>query len=205
MKRSILICAIIILGAGLAGASGVSLYTSLGSSTPARNSDDFQEYWKPGLNLGAGVGVRMSRLTELVFDLNYCKHELDDEEFLEDNNLDGFDLTSTGGDVSIAAFLMNARILFTGSDAKVKGYFIGGLGVGFVSVDDYSIGDGDLTITSPGHSDSNVALRLGLGLDFRLGSKSWLYLESNGFGVAGEDEGVLVNLFKLGFKFRPGD
>lgn len=208
MKRILLTSLLVILAAGPVLAGNISLYPSFGVSTPMK-SEDFQDYWKPGGNVGFGFGVKLSRLTELVFDLNYCKHELDNEELMKDAGLGSLGLTTSGGDATLGSVLMNARILFTGSDAKVKGYFIGGLGVGFATIGDYTVSNGTLTLTLPSQSDSGIALRLGLGLDFRLGKTTWLFVESNGVGVAGDEDngndgGITVNLFKIGMKFSPG-
>lgn len=182
-----------------------SVFIKTGLGVPVR-PDEFSDYWKMGYGFGGGVGTKVSRITTVqvdvqhtVFPLNETKFQ--DELYLLTGNPDAYNVRYSGGDSIITTVLLNARVHFSKSDAKVKAYFIGGLGIGIVTITDATVyyrGDSEMV---NGSSENKLALRLGFGVDFKVGKHAYLFLEDNGISIATEGESTAYGCLDLGLRF----
>lgn len=171
-----------------------SIYVNIGGSNPY-NPKGFTTSHAFGYNGGVGFGLGLSRIFQLVFDANLDNFPLNTSAL----GLSG----ASGGGVHIATVLANARVRFIAENNPVVPYFIGGLGAAFTFQDEMTNSG---TVIAASASNTYFALRLGIGLDFRLSDHSALFLETNGVGVfdgkaAGFDNTV-YNSFRLGAKFN---
>lgn len=184
-----------------------SLFVYGGVDTPYSPSD-FTESWKRGGNFGLGAGYKITRITTLLLDYHYSKYGFNKSGFISkfsreyDYHLN--DVSLSGGDTSIVLVLGNAKLHFTGSDAQVKGYFIGGFGIGTVKTNDVWI----LSSNSPeivrGSLESALTARLGMGLDIRLTPTMFFFLETSGIAVGAKNGTITYNLLNAGLKFDVG-
>jgi outer membrane protein W len=187
-------------------AKKTSLFFCLGGAAPV-GPEEFSTFWKAGTNGGLGVGLKVTRITTVQFDLHYSSFALDGKEM---NNMlyrvtrdpDAYSVDYAGGAAHILSALVNAKLHFTGSDAKVKPYFIGGLGIGVLSTGETTVSYlGDYEIV-PSYSESKLEVRLGLGIDFKIGPSTFFFIEDNGYSLATEDESTTAGSFDLGLRFN---
>ena len=180
------------------------LILSGGLSSPF-SPDTFTDYWNSGGDFGVGVGYKMTRITTLLFEIHQSRMPLDEDamaEYLFWNP--PADIRMSGGCFKVTTFLMNARLQFTGSDAPVKPYFIGGLGYGHVVLDDLDVVSSSGSGTLEGDSETDLTLRMGFGVDFRLSRSTFLLIETNGITVSTEGDSTGFNRLDLGLRFDFG-
>jgi hypothetical protein len=167
--------------------------------------DTFTEYWNSGGGFGIGVGYKMTRITTLLFEIHHSRMSLDEDAMLE--HLFWYPVTGarlSGGSFNFTTFLMNARLQFTGSDAPVKPYFIGGLGYGYVLLEDLDVSYGGSRETLEGDSETDLAIRMGFGVDLRLSRSAFLFFETNGITVSTEGDSTGFNRLETGLRFDFG-
>ncbi len=167
-----------------------SIFVNIGGATPV-NPASFTADQANGYNGGIGFGFGISRIFQLVIDANADTFPLNTSQF------PGIG----GGAIRIGTLFANARLRFIAEDNPVVPYFIGGLGGATVTQDSFTL-NGSTLISST--SNTNGALRVGLGIDIKLNKGFALFVEDNGIGISGSNGGsnISYNSFRLGGKFN---
>lgn len=163
--------------------------------------EGFSTDWGAGGSLGVAYGFGLNKMTSIVFSAQYSTFPL---------TLTYPGLTLSGGGIHTLMFLVNGKFILIGQGNPVAFYLIAGLGPSeFIS--DALTGTNNstgqtATETTTAFSETDFALRLGIGIDIRLNNGIALYLESNGVDTFVSprvtSDGYISNgMFSLGMKF----
>jgi hypothetical protein len=171
-----------------------SIFVNIGWTTPL-DPNNYVMNQNPGYNGGLGYGFGLSKLFQLVLDLN------SDNFPLNDNSPNYRNTVVTGGNTRIGTFLANIRFRFLAQDNPVVPYLIGGMGGARVEQEAITNGNTVLVASS---STGNFAARIGIGIDIRLSPMAALFVESNTYGItANNGSGSFdYNSFRFGGKFN---
>lgn len=132
--------------------------------------DAFNESYKTGPNLTAGIGLPLFPFTEGIAAVRYDRFALDGEAYSEELGMPN--ISVDGGTLSVFSGSFNVKI--SPPMLAVSPYFIGGLGV-------YRMTAGDLTVSGAGtlefESETNLGANFGVGLTFDLVPLIGLFVE----------------------------
>jgi hypothetical protein len=183
-----------------------SIFFGVGYDVPV-GPEEFGDLYKMGANFGFGVGTKVSRITTVQFDFHYASFGLNERAMLDElyawtRDPDVYDFEISGGAIHNMSALMNAKLHFTGSDAKTKPYFIGGLGFGIWSNAESVISYQGDSEPVAGTSDTYFEVRVGFGLDIRLNESTVLFIEDNGYSIVTEGDNATFGSLDLGLRFN---
>jgi hypothetical protein len=177
-----------------------SFYFDLGGVTPI-SPNGFQNSWTTGGSAGFGFGFELSRLVSIVLDASYSTFPIKATQT-------GFPgITYSGGGIHLATLLGNIKFKFIAEDNPVIPYIIFGLGPSQFTSDALTATNGINTATSnaTAMSETDFALRFGLGIDIKLSKGTYLSIETNGMDGFTSDkvssQGYMTyNMGRLGMK-----
>jgi hypothetical protein len=156
------------------------LTVNAGFSVPT-GPTNFSTYWKPGFNLGFGVGSIVLPSTSMFIRLDYNNFPLDAEGYLRANGAAGSGYTIDGGTVSIITITGNVKVA-VGPTTSVVPYFIGGGGF-------FNLSQSDITISNSGSYlkvsiKSEIALTLagGFGVEIPVDQSTNIFAQIS-YGV----------------------
>ena len=162
--------------------SKIHFHFTTGFSLPAAH-ELFSKYWKPGLNLGAGLGFRLSSKIMFRTSLNYSKFIFDENKRISDYGVHGTGAKMEGVTGNILSVVGNLQIyLKPESKQKLNGkifpYFICGAGLSKASSSDYmNTNPAGLTYQYYGDTEYSFMISVGLGSDFKLDDRKRLFFE----------------------------
>jgi hypothetical protein len=178
-----------------------SFYVNFGAATPYAPSD-FNDGWTSGGSFGIGYGFGLNKVTSIVLSGQYSSFPL---------NLTEPGYTISGGAFHTLMFLVNGKFVLVGADNPVDFYLIAGLGAAIFTSDPLTVTDNSnnqsATESATALTETDLALRFGLGIDIRLTKGFFLTIESNGIDTFVSQEvasnGYLTNnLFTVGLKIN---
>src|SRR5665213_1497629 len=143
-----------------------SIYVNIGGTTPLSPSS-FTMKQTSGYNVGIGYGFGLSKLFQLVIDVNA-------------DNFPSNISNIIGGDMRVGTLLANIRFRVLAEDNPVVPYLIGGIGGAYVTESAFSYSG----LVFPATSSTNLALRLGFGIDIRLSQLTSLFVDLSSYGIA---------------------
>jgi hypothetical protein len=176
-------------------------YFNTGVSFPSA-PELFSRYWKPGLNLGLGIGYQTSASIVLQMSFVYSNLPFNGEKLLKDYGLSGLGLKVSGGSAKVITASGDLKAYLVPMDAGTSPYFIVGAGLFRISASDARVSYQGDSQTVQGNSESALGLGLGIGIDFRLRDRLTLFMEGKyTLGFTDVDNTLLVPL-KIGIAFR---
>lgn len=149
--------------------------------------DVFDEIWRKGVNLGGGVGYRLSHRFSVLARVNYDRFQPNKHgliEFLEDEApLFIFELgisELSGADTSIFSVSGELKISVLGHSEKTSLYLIGGFGLAHRSIQDVvmSVRYFEITETIEGESETAACVTFGGGFDVPLAGRFRVFVET---------------------------
>jgi hypothetical protein len=174
-----------------------SFYFNVGGATPYA-PDDFTQSWGTGGSAGLAYGFALSKQSSIVLSFQYSTLTFD---YLVPG------VSWNGGDIHTAMGLVNGKFILVNADNPVLLYLIAGIGGTAFTIDTLTgtnIATGK-TASQQGLSETDLAMRFGVGVDIRLDKGLYLTVESNGvdtFVSQAVDESALVNSqFGVGMRF----
>ncbi len=181
---------------------GSYVYVNTGMSSPL-TPEEFNDFWKSNVSIGCGFGLGLTKITVLVFDINYNSFPFNENAYARTFGTASDDIRASGGAVNNFLGTLNAKFKLSSRDPSVNGYGIVGLGIG-------SIGFGNVTVMRGneligillGTTETKAAMRFGLGLEIKINPKTKFYLETNGVSVFTQGDATNYNMLKGGFQFR---
>jgi opacity protein-like surface antigen len=118
-----------------------------GSLSFPQKPDLFKTAWKPGFNVGGGVGYRFSRHFSVQTLVNYDRFPFDEagvmdffeEEFGFDPRHLGISIEVQGANVSVVTVSGELKVSIFGDPDRVSPYVIAGAGVARLSTDEATV------------------------------------------------------------------
>lgn len=165
-----------------------SIYVNVGSARPTM-PNGFSDNWMIGGNFGVGFGFGLSPVFQLVLDANGYNFPVNISQYQ----------TVSGGEYRDGLLLVNGRLKFIPENNPVVPYGI--LGIGFSTLTEDALTGTDNSghaVNTPASTNTSLAGRLGLGLDFKLSGYTAIFLEFDGVG----DKYVSYGSARLGGKFN---
>jgi opacity protein-like surface antigen len=193
MKRGILTCGVLLLLAVTATAQEESKLHFLlnGGLTIPQQPDFFNDGWKQGLNVGGGVGYRLSRHLTVQAMFNYDRFPFDEDGMLDaltaELGLDprdmGFTFDITGADMSVVSVSGELKASFVGDPSKISPYVIGGGGIAHLSMSSVTMTGSFLGMqlaeeTMEGESETALMATVGGGVDIPISERLGVFVEA---------------------------
>jgi opacity protein-like surface antigen len=176
-------------------------YFNTGVSFPS-SPELFSRYWKPGPNLGLGIGYQTSASIVLQMSFVYSNMPFNGEKLLQDYGMSGLGLEVSGGSAKVITASGDFKAYLAPMDAGTAPYFIVGAGLFRISASDAMVSYQGGSQAVQGNSESAIGIGVGVGIDFRLRDRLTLFVEGKyALGFTDVDNTLLVPL-KLGFAFR---
>ncbi len=173
-----------------------SLYFDFGGTNPYSPAD-FQTSYNPSFTVGAGIGFGISRIFSLIVSADFNSFALNETSVPL-----GYGVT--GGALSDALVMVSGKFRFIPEDNPVVPYGVVGLGVAFYNAQPVTVTEETYPFnveSSTGLVSSDFAFRLALGIDIKMQSGSYLFIESNGVGTSTGAENIVYDILKIGFKY----
>ena len=172
-----------------------------GFSLPS-SPEEFSDYWNSGINFGVGIERPIS--PKLIFQacLDYNTFPMNEDKFLSEAGVSGYDISLDGGGASIINVSANLKAPLSVKESSVTPYFVGGLGIFRLSVGDITVRYQGQSETAEGASETALSILLGTGLDFTINPKVKMFVEIKyGIGFT-EGESTKYIPIKVGLSFK---
>jgi opacity protein-like surface antigen len=171
--------------------------------------DVFDEVWRTGVNLGGGVGYRVSHRFSVLARVNYDRFQPSEHrmiEYLEEEA--GVDLYKfgpfefSGADASIVSVSGELKISVLGHSEKTVLYLIGGLGVAHHSLRDVvmSLRYFEIKETIEGESETAACVTFGGGVDVPLAGRFKVFVETRYQTSFTEEDRTVHTTFAAGVR-----
>lgn len=170
--------------------------------------DDFSQYWKSGLGLGAGIEVGVGKHASIGFDLDYNHHGLDQNQIISEipRDLSVSGIIIRGGSASILTAMAALRLELP-TPGGIAPYLKLGAGLGHVSQTEatmsFLVGRdvwGDVVV--PSRTDNHLATSVGVGLRERTrGSTIGYDVEARWVTIATEGKATQMVPVRVGLHF----
>jgi opacity protein-like surface antigen len=200
---------------------GTDFATNIMGYTP--NSENIQNYWQNGFNLGGGLIFKINSYLTLSTDFYYNYFDFNESQLSQDIGValqDTFGLpyntkgiSISEGNLNIYELSLNARVQYPFK--KIRPYIIGGVGYMHVSQDPININYNDDFNVQPGPQQASVSFfdqipgqkldalmyNGGVGLVVKLSNNVQPFLQVNGVLGSTTDQNTIYYNVKFGFVF----
>ena len=146
----------------------------------------FKDYYKMGIGFGAEFKFNFTEKSSLGASFTYQPFKFDSDPFIDFLSdlmmVPGLTIELDGGDVNTSIFSANYFQYFTPPDASLSFYLTAGGGYYSFSTTDMSIvmkvsGQTLVDETEQGESESGFGINGGLGIEFLMGTKMYIFAE----------------------------
>jgi hypothetical protein len=175
-----------------------SLYV-FGGGTTTDASDETEV--NPGYNFGLGLGVDLSQLFSLVFNVRYYSLPVNPDYYKNNGGA-----TVSGGGEEDLAFLINGKFKFLAQDNPVVPYASFGTGMHLFNLEGLTTTNPNygypFSLTSPADSGVGIALLAGVGMDVKLWPQTYLLFQWDWNGILNKEyQGYDFESFDIGLKY----
>jgi hypothetical protein len=176
-----------------------SLYFFGGGTT---TDASYETEVSPGYNGGIGLGVDLSKLFSLIFNVRYYSLPVNPDYYKSN-----WGAAVSGGGEQDLAFLINVKFKFLAQDNPVVPYVLFGTGMHLFNLEGltttYPNGGYPFSLTSPADSGAGFALLAGIGMDIKLMSQTYLFIQGDWNGVGNKEyQGYNFESFDMGLKYE---
>jgi opacity protein-like surface antigen len=202
--------------------TGSDFATDILGLTP--DEANFEEYWKTGFNVGAGLNYHLNSYLSVLADFNYNHFEFDKNamqqdisDAIEDPDVIGVPFNEEGldiyqGAVNIYELKINVRVQLPSE--SFRPYIIAGGGYMYVNQDaikinyyDEPFSDPNNAITIafydeiPGNTENALVMNAGAGILFKINKNLQPFLQAEYCLGLTEDQNTVMYPIKFGFNF----
>ncbi|GIV62605.1 MAG: hypothetical protein KatS3mg044_1471 [Rhodothermaceae bacterium] len=174
MSRAILIGLMLMgLAVPAAGQAGLRLYGHVGPAAPL-GPNSFVDFWKPGTEVGLGVGWAVRGPFEVLLEGLYQRFPLERDEFLADAGVLGVGLDLRGGAFTVGGLMLGVRANLEQSRLFAP-YVALRAGVMRRNRSDLTLAVEDEAITLEGDAETTLGVGASVGVGVILGPRLHLY------------------------------
>jgi opacity protein-like surface antigen len=191
MKKLVLVALLVFaIATGVSAKS--SIYIGGGISLPSGDAGDL---YKTGFGAGIGIGFPVAPNFQIIPKVEFNTFAVDL------GILDVAGVTHEGGSLSAFMFGADGRYSIGLPEAKVKPFFLGGLGMAIASVSDFTVSGGGESISVPGVSETKLYFNFGAGIEFAVSPTMNAFLQGRYVSIMTEGSSITFMPFTIGLKF----
>ena len=199
MRYSLLFIVLVALPVSAQG--NVSLYIHSGASVPM-SPELFTDYWRPGLDVGAGVGVQIVPSLEAVVSVSYNRFGFDVVALLVDLGVPLSAVSISGGNVSTFS-ATGGFLYYPIRDGAVEISLGARAGVFTLSADDIVATGGGVIVSESVPSETAFGLAPSIGLVVNVARNLALFGEPQWAFIFNDGDNTQYISLNVGVRIRP--